>query len=86
MYEVELGRDAKRFFERAPASLQRRLDKCFAQLKIDPHGAASAKRLSGNLRGMYRYRVGEYRVIYNIEDGTRRVKVLKIVHRSAAYE
>ena len=85
MYRVELSRDAKRFFERASATLQRRLDQCFDRLKVDPRGAGNIKRLGGNLAGAYRYRVGDYRVIYRIDDRKQVVAVLKIAHRSDAY-
>jgi mRNA interferase RelE/StbE len=86
MYKVELSRDAKRYFERANALLQRRLDRCFDHIKVNPRGAGNAKRLGGNLSGHYRYRVGDYRVIYRIDDSQQIVFVLKIAHRSEVYE
>ena len=86
MYSVELSRDAKRFFERAEAALQRRLDRCFDKLKADPHGGGNIKQLAGNLAGRYRYRVGDYRVIYRIDDPQQAVHVLKIAHHSEVYE
>ena len=85
MYHVELSRDARRFFERANATLQRRLDRCFDQLKVEPR-TGNAKPLKGKLAGHYRSRVGDYRVIYRIHDGQSLVGVLKIAHRSEAYE
>jgi mRNA interferase RelE/StbE len=86
MYKVELSRAAKRFFERANASLQRRLDRCFDQLKNDPRGASNVKQLTGRLADYYRYRVGNYRVVYRIDDRQQVVRVFKIAHRSAAYD
>ena len=86
MYRVELSRDSKRFFNRANASLQRRMDRCFDQLKIEPHEGGSIKPLTANLTGLYRYRVGDYRVIYRIDEQEKLVLVLKIAHRSEAYE
>lgn len=86
MYRVELSRDGRRFFESASASLQRRLDKCFDRLKADPRSGGSVKPLVGKLRGHYRYRVGDYRVIYRIDESAHKVFVLKIAHRSKAYE
>ncbi len=86
MYRVELSRNAKRFFERANASLQRRLDRCFDQLKSEPREGGSIKQLAGRLAGRYRYRVGDYRVIYRIDEPQQTVLVLKIAHRSEAYE
>jgi mRNA interferase RelE/StbE len=85
MYRVELSRDAKRFFERASATLQRRLDGCYDRLKKNPRGG-NVKKLSGKLSGYYRYRVGEYRVIYNIVEAEQKVFVLIIAHRSEAYK
>ena len=86
MYSVALSTDARRFFERADAALQRRLDRCFDRLKVDPHSGGNVKRLAGNLAGYFRYRVGDYRVIYRIDDPQQAVHVLKIAHRSEVYE
>ena len=44
------------------------------------------KRLSGKLTGRLRYRVGDWRVIYRIDDTARQVHVLVIAHRSEVYE
>lgn len=41
---------------------------------------------SGNLAEFYRYRVGDYRVIYRIVDLQLIVDVVTIAHRSEAYE
>lgn len=86
MHSVEVSKDARRFFERADAALQRRLDKCFDRLKINPYGGGNIKRLGGNLAGYYRYRVGDYRVLYRIDDQQLLVQVVKIAHRSEVYE
>lgn len=86
MYAVELGDQAKRFFEDSDASLQRRLDRCFDALKVDPRGRNNSKPLHGRLRGFWRYRVGDYRVIYQIDDSSRQVAVVAIIHRREAYE
>ena len=42
--------------------------------------------LKGSKLGeFWKYRVGDYRIIANIEDGTIRILVLRIVHRRDAY-
>ncbi len=43
------------------------------------------KALSGDKPGMWRYRVGDYRVICHIEDQAEAVLVLRIAHRREAY-
>ena len=86
MYRVLLTEKARRFFEEAQASLQRQLDRCFERLKIDPRRYPNIKPLKGALAGRYRYRVGDYRVIYRIDDEREAVIVLLIAHRGHVYD
>ncbi|MBW4632088.1 MAG: type II toxin-antitoxin system RelE/ParE family toxin [Iphinoe sp. HA4291-MV1] len=44
------------------------------------------KPLKEELAGYYRYRIGNYRVIYQIDDDTNQVIVNTIVHRREAYK
>ena len=43
------------------------------------------KGLTANLTGLWRYRVGDYRLICDIQDGELVVLVLQVAHRSQAY-
>ena len=51
-------------------------------LKRDP-GAGHALR--GRLRGLRSLRVGAYRVVYQLTDGGKTIRVAAIRHRSIAY-
>ena len=86
MYRVVVSDEARRFFEEAPVALQRRLDRCFAQIRIDPRRHPNIKPLKGRFAGYYRYRLGDYRVIYRIDDRDRVVIVAIIAHRREVYE
>jgi mRNA interferase RelE/StbE len=44
------------------------------------------KPLSGNLAGLWRYRVRDYRMICHIEDDKLMVLVVRVSHRKAVYE
>lgn len=44
------------------------------------------KGLTANLTGLWRYRVGDYRVICDIQDDELVVLVLQVSHRSKAYQ
>jgi mRNA interferase RelE/StbE len=85
-YTVIIGIDAQEFFESSSASLQKKLDRCFERLKIDPRNYPNIKPLKGELSGYYRYRVGDYRVIYQIDDVLNQVTIILIEHRSRVYE
>jgi mRNA interferase RelE/StbE len=84
MYEIQLTRDAQTFYEAADNVLARRLNRCFDQLRQDPYVHPNIRRLKGPLAGQWRYRVGDWRVIYRVQDD-QVVIVLLIVHRSNAY-
>ncbi|BBD65947.1 hypothetical protein NIES4072_03740 [Nostoc commune NIES-4072] len=85
-YIVIISIDAQEFFESSSASLQKKLDRCFERLKIEPRNFPNIKPLKGELSGYYRYRVGQYRVIYEIDDGLNQVMIILIQHRSRVYE
>ena len=85
-YEVRLTRSAQDAFERADAPLARKLARCFANLETEPRKHPNIRALRGKQAGLYRYRVGDHRVVYRIEDDQRIVIVLTIAHRSEAYD
>ena len=43
------------------------------------------KALTGKLTGLWRYRVGDYRLIASIEDGRFTVLILRVGHRREIY-
>lgn len=86
MFEVLLSPEAGAFFANADQPLARKLTRCFRQLEHDPRRHNNVKRLSGVLAGRLRYRIGDWRVIYRIDDALMRVHVLLIAHRSEIYE
>ncbi len=85
-YLVLISIDAQPFFESAAPSLQKKLDRCFDRLKIDPYNYPNIKPLKGVFSGSYRYRVGDYRVIYEIDDNLKQVTIILIAHRNKIYE
>lgn len=42
--------------------------------------------LKGKLKGLYRYRIGDYRVIYAIDQEEKTVMILKVNHRKKIYK
>jgi len=86
VYSVSLSDQAKAFFEDATAKLQRRLDRCFEQLKTNPNLHPNIKSLKGKLAGCNRYQIGNYRVVYMIDEQTEQVFVNTIAHRHKVYK
>ena len=73
----------------------RRLDKQIARRIVDfidervaplENPRSTGKALTGPLGAFWRYRVGDCRVICDIQDGALRVLVIQIGHRSEIYQ
>jgi len=86
MFEVILAPEVQEFFEAADVPLAKKLARCFLQLEQDPRRHANIKRLTGEFDGYRRYRVGDWRVIFSVDDVKKRVLVLAVGHRREVYE
>jgi mRNA interferase RelE/StbE len=86
MYEVLLHPDAQKVYANADQALAKKIARCFQQIEQTPRSHPNIKALKGDYKGLYRYRVGDYRIIYSIEDDRVQVFVIAIAHRSQAYE
>ena len=86
MFDVILSSAAAEFYVAADQPLARKLARCFHSLETDPRQGNNVKRLTGDWAGYHRYRVGDWRVIYRIDDDESRVYVAAIAHRREAYD
>ena len=84
-YNVELSNQAERVIrrmaEREPA-LYQRVVRSLDDLGRDPF---QGKRLTGDLKGRYSYRIGTYRIVYLIRQRELLVLVIDIGHRRDIY-
>ena len=86
MYSVELSEEAQRFYDRCDKPVAKKLARCFRALEKDPRHGNNVKPLKGKLAGAYRYRIGNLRVVYTINDREVVVFVVAIAKRSDVYE
>ena len=86
MFNVELSREAQRFYERCDVAVCKKLSRCFESLERNPREGNNVKALKGRFAGSYRYRLGDLRVVYTINDQEVTVYVITIAKRSDVYE
>jgi mRNA interferase RelE/StbE len=86
MYKVRLTKGAAKVYRSAETPLAKRLARAFEVLEQNPRQHPNIKALKGKLAGRYRYRVGDYRVVYRIDDDTTEVIILLIKHRREVYD
>jgi mRNA interferase RelE/StbE len=82
-YRVALKFSAEKEFFRLPDNISTRILPKIKALAIDPRPHGSIK-LKGGKDG-WRIRVGDYRVIYIIDDEARKLEVTRIAHRRDVY-
>jgi len=86
MHSVVLSREAERFFQSADKPTASKLARCFAALERNPRAGNNVTTLKGRFTGAYRYRVGDLRVVYSINDSAKIVFVITIANRRDVYE
>ena len=81
-YTIRIKRSAEKEMDRLPGRTFERLTRVILNLERDPRPRNSKK-----LRGVqdYRLRVGEYRVLYSIDDHKRVVEIIAVGHRRDVY-
>lgn len=82
-YKVEFTKSAKKALDRIPNTVRNQLTVKISSLKDNPR-PDGCKKLKGE-EDLYRIRVGDYRVVYLIQDGKLIVVVVKVGHRRDVY-
>ena len=85
MYKIIIKREALKELERLPRRISAFITAAIELLSNDPR-PIGCKKLKGANENLWRIRVGDYRVIYLIEDTVRIVNVRKIGNRKDIYE
>lgn len=83
MYRVFLERTAEKDLERLSSEIHDRVIAAIRSLGHNPR-PADCRKLAGS-KNDWRIRVGDYRVIYEIADSIRIVRVNRVRHRREVY-
>ena len=85
MYQIEYTRDAVKALKAMPRNVSLQIRGKIELLAADPFAANNnVRKLVG--REGYRLRVGDWRVIYEIEGGRLGIHVLTVAPRGGAYQ
>ncbi len=83
-YTITFARSARKELEALAPSLINRIFPKIENLSKNPR-PKGCRKLQGK-SGLYRLRIGDYRVIYTVDDNSRNVDIVAVRHRSRAYE
>jgi mRNA interferase RelE/StbE len=83
-YSLDIKASAQRELDRLDDALFARIDRKILALADNPR-PPGCRKLKG-YRNQWRIRVGDWRVVYVIDDGRALVSVTRVAHRREVYE
>ena len=84
-YNIKIRKEALKELSWLPTKIKERISNAIEQLSENPRPVGSIK-LKGEKEYLWRIRVGDYRVIYLIDDTIRVIDVRKIGNRRDIYQ
>jgi mRNA interferase RelE/StbE len=84
MYQLVISKQALKELSKLPTKYSKKIALAIDELiqEPTPHGC---KKLKGEKEYLWRIRVGDYRIIYLIEDSIQVIEIRKIGHRKDVY-
>ncbi|MEM7595055.1 MAG: type II toxin-antitoxin system RelE/ParE family toxin [Cyanobacteria bacterium P01_A01_bin.83] len=82
-YSLSFKSSAAKELKKLPSELQRRIARTITKLVNNPRFSGVVK-LKGD-DSLYRCRVGEYRIVYSINDIEKKIIITRIRHRRDVY-
>ncbi len=87
VYRVILHKKAQRYYKKQRKNIRIRLTAAIEDLRTreNPRIGIHVGKLKGKLEGKYRYRVGNLRIIYEVHDEERTIRIAAIDDRGDVY-
>jgi len=83
--KVVLTETFKKQLKKLDAAISKRVLDYLEQIELLDNPRSRGKALTSNLSGLWRYRVGDYRILCRIRDDKLIITVIEIAHRSTVY-
>lgn len=85
-WKIEFERSAAKALEKLDAQAARRIVRYLQEVRDLSDPRSRGKGLAASKSGLWRYRVGDYRVVCKIEDDRLLILVVRLGHRSVVYD
>lgn len=86
MYKVVLKKQAEKYYQKIDIKIAKLLDLVFGELETTPHKGSNIKKLQGELKGLWRYRLRNLRIVYEIIEKNKIVNIVMIMPRGDVYK
>jgi mRNA-degrading endonuclease RelE of RelBE toxin-antitoxin system len=86
MYKVILHKNAAKHYKNADRKLRDRINTAIDSISENPRYHVHIKKLEGELKDMYRYRLRSLRILYEIHEDIKTIRIKAIEARGSAYK
>ena len=86
MYEVLISHEAEKYYKRQATDTKLRINKCIDSISREPLFGSNIKKLHGKLEGKYRYKVGDIRIVYEVNTKNKIAEIKSIGGRGDIYK
>ena len=84
-WKIEVDRKAAKILKSLDARTQAKIKRFLDALCEHPMPRAAGEPLYGEYKGLWRYRVGDYRLVCKLEDHALRILIVRVGHRRDVY-
>ncbi|MBI2083935.1 MAG: type II toxin-antitoxin system RelE/ParE family toxin [Deltaproteobacteria bacterium] len=84
-YRIEFVKSARQEFDRLPAKVHGKIVEALRFLSENPYSELLRIKKMKGVPSLYRIRIGDYRVVYEVRNESLVVLVIKIGHRREVY-
>ena len=87
VYRIELSEKTVKFLDSAQSKDKHNFEILISHLKnLEQNPERYGKPLTGNLKGLWSYRVGNFRIIFQMQNLNKIVFIITIRHRRDVYD
>jgi mRNA interferase RelE/StbE len=83
MYKLAIKKSARKELDNLPDQIFLKVDKSILSLKENPSPYPQAKKLKGENK--CRLRIGDYRVVYSVDEDQKTITIYRVRHRKDVY-
>ena len=83
-YRILISPRAARDLKKLGRTALKRIDKAILKLAVHPHPSGTRKIIANDI-AQYRIRIGDYRILYDVDESAKTVVILRIGHRREIY-
>jgi mRNA interferase RelE/StbE len=86
MHKILFHRNVVKFYRKSDDALKERITDAIDVIVPNPRLDSHIKKLKGDLKHMHRFRMGDLRILYEIDDAQDTVWIKTIEWRGSAYK